>query len=89
MRQIRRAGKFKRDYKKLSLSERTLELLKEVIHQIANGEKLNEELYDHSLSGEWKGYCELHLKSDLLLIYKITQDELRLARIGSHSELFG
>ncbi|MEY2862351.1 MAG: toxin of the YafQ-DinJ toxin-antitoxin system [Pseudomonadota bacterium] len=36
------------------------------------------------------GYRECHLKPDQLLIYKTVDDDiLRLARLGSHSELFG
>jgi mRNA interferase YafQ len=42
------------------------------------------------LAGDWAGYRECHIKPDLLLIYKKPDDEtLRLARLGSHSELFG
>lgn len=46
---------------------------------------------DHDLSGDWAGYRECcHIKPDLLLIYrKSDADTLRLARLGSHSELFG
>ena len=45
---------------------------------------------DHALSGKWAGYRECHIKPDLLLIYrKVNTDTLRLARLGSHSELFG
>ncbi|MCE5359956.1 MAG: type II toxin-antitoxin system YafQ family toxin [Acidithiobacillus sp.] len=44
---------------------------------------------DHDLSGNWAGYRECHIKPDLLLIYrKCDSDTLRLARLGSHSELF-
>jgi mRNA interferase YafQ len=44
---------------------------------------------DHDLSGDWAGYRECHLKPDLLLIYrKADASTLRLARLGSHSELF-
>nr|WP_312842969.1 type II toxin-antitoxin system YafQ family toxin [Klebsiella pneumoniae] len=40
--------------------------------------------------GDWAGYRECHIKPDLLLIYrKSDADTLRLARLGSHSELFG
>ncbi|HMU31204.1 MAG TPA: type II toxin-antitoxin system YafQ family toxin, partial [Nitrospira sp.] len=43
----------------------------------------------HDLSGDWAGYRECHIKPDLLLIYrKSDSDTLRLARLGSHSELF-
>jgi mRNA interferase YafQ len=42
------------------------------------------------LTGDWAGYRECHLKPDLLLIYrKIGEETLTLARLGSHSELFG
>jgi mRNA interferase YafQ len=45
---------------------------------------------DHALAGDWMGYRECHVKPDLLLIYRKHQmDTLRLARLGSHSELFG
>lgn len=45
---------------------------------------------DHALSGDWAGYRECHMKPDLLLVYrKPDASTLRLARLGSHSELFG
>lgn len=45
---------------------------------------------DHDLTGDWIGYRECHIKPDLLLIYrKVGDDMLILARLGSHSELFG
>ena len=45
---------------------------------------------DHDLSGDWAGYRECHIKPDLLLIYRKSEPStLRLARLGSHSELFG
>jgi mRNA interferase YafQ len=44
---------------------------------------------DHDLSGDWAGYRECHIKPDLLLIYRKPDTvTLRLARLGSHSELF-
>ena len=45
---------------------------------------------DHDLSSDWGGYRECHIKPDLLLIYRESEGvTLRLARLGSHSELFG
>lgn len=35
------------------------------------------------------GYKECHIESDWLLIYKQTDDELRLDRTGTHADLFG
>jgi mRNA interferase YafQ len=46
--------------------------------------------HDHELSGDWGGYRECHVKPDLLLIYrKPDAGTLWLARLGSHSEIFG
>ena len=45
---------------------------------------------DHALKGDWVDYRECHVKPNLLLIYRKPYDgsTLRLARLGSHSELF-
>ena len=61
-----------------------------MIFQLLNDEALPEKYRDHQLTGDWVGYRECHIKPDLLLIYKQADDNtLRLARLGSHSELFG
>ena len=45
---------------------------------------------DHALSGDWAGFRDCHIKPDLVLIYaKPDGATLRLARLGSHSEVFG
>lgn len=44
---------------------------------------------DHNLSGNYSGYRECHIEPDWLLIYKQTDDELRLDRTGTHADLFG
>jgi hypothetical protein len=41
-----------------------------------------------SVKGEWKGYWDCHVEPDWLLIYKVTDDEVRLARTGTHADLF-
>ena len=42
----------------------------------------------HPLKGAWNGYWECHVEPDWLLIYKVTDDEVRLARTGTHADLF-
>lgn len=64
-------------------------LLEAVVTFLVEDELLPESFRDHALVGNWKNYRECHLKPDLLLIYKTEEPEtLRLARLGSHSELF-
>jgi mRNA interferase YafQ len=91
MRTIERSSAFKRDYKreKKGPHRATLEDdLIEIITALMADQPLAEKYRDHALVGEWMGYRECHIKPDLLLIYKKPDAKtLRLARLGSHSEL--
>lgn len=93
MRTIERSTTFKRDFKRESKGQHraTLEAsLKAVLVALVTDQPLGTKYRDHDLSGDWAGYRECHLKPDLLLIYrKADIDLLKLARLGSHSELFG
>ena len=93
MRSIERSTAFKRDIKREAkgLYRNTLDAdLVPVLLALASDEALEPRHRDHDLSGDWSGYRECHVKPDLLLIYRKTENDLlRLARLGSHSELFG
>ena len=94
MRTIDRSTIFKRDYKRVKSMPRYSKiidsLLSEIIALLLEDKSLPDNNYDHPLSSDWKGYRECHVKPDLLLIYKKPDaNTLRLARLGSHSELFG
>lgn len=93
MRTIERSNAFKRDYKRVTSTPRHRDidaLLVSILERLANDEALPPRFRDHALSGDWSGFRECHLRPDLLLIYdKPDMDELRLVRLGSHSELFG
>ncbi len=43
---------------------------------------------DHPLKGDWKGFRDLHIEPDWLLLYRVEGSELQLARTGAHSDLF-
>ncbi len=85
---IFRTASFKKQYKKLSSSDRNL--LKEVIILLAQNMELEEKYKDHKLTGNFKDLRECHIKPDLLLIYKINDDilELVLVQVGNHNSLF-
>ena len=93
MRTIDRSSAFKRDYKREAKGLYRVTLddeLAPVLKALADDQPLDARYRDHDLSGDWAGYRECHIKPDLLLIYrKSGSDTLRLARLGSHSELFG
>ena len=87
---VTRSGKFKKDYKLAKRQQKNLPLLREVIEKLVNKQKLPDKFRDHKLSGSLKEYRELHLEPDWLVIYQIDdkENELKLARLGSHSELY-
>jgi mRNA interferase YafQ len=90
MRPVEITGRFKRDYKREKRSDATLDtVLRAVLDMLVMDEQLPANLSDHLLSGDWKGYRDCHVKPDVMLIYRKTDEALILARIGSHSELFG
>ena len=85
---IFRTSSFKKQYKKLSISDK--ELLKEVIILLTQNSELDEKYKDHKLTGNFKDLRECHVKPDLLLMYKINNDilELALVQVGNHNSLF-
>jgi mRNA interferase YafQ len=94
MRTIERSTAFKRDYKHAKATPRHSKdvdsRVSAVVALLLSDQGLPENYRDHALSGDWAGYRECHVKPDLLLIYrKPNAETLRLARLGSHSELFG
>tara|TARA_R110002167_G_C12152773_1_gene601507 strand:+ start:165 stop:437 length:273 start_codon:yes stop_codon:yes gene_type:complete len=83
------ATQFKKDFKKIAkLPIPDVVEVGHVIKQLQLGETLPDKYVDHLLSGNWQGYRDCHVKPDLVLIYKVDNNSLKLARIGTHSELF-
>jgi len=60
-----------------------------VITKLANLEILESKYRDHKLIGNYLGKRECHIEPNWLLIYEITEGELRLHDTGTHSDLFG
>jgi len=88
MKYLRREGKFRKDLKRAGGRGYDLARLFAVLTLLAQGEILPSSAHPHLLHGEWKGYWECHIAPDWLLIYKVTDDEVILARTGTHADLF-
>lgn len=85
-------SQFKKDFIKISRSgSHDMIRLKEAINLLINNESpISREWCDHRLNGKWSDHRELHVKGDLLLIYRLKDDnEVIFVRIGTHSKLFG
>ena len=88
---VKYTTQFKKDYKLALKRGMKIELLNNVITDLANGVPLSEKNNDHALTGNWVGHRECHILPDWLLIYRVDGDilVLTLARTGTHSDLFG
>ena len=75
--------------KQRTRSRTTLDnILNSVLGDLVSDQPLSQRHRDHALKGNLSNYRECHIKPDLILIYKMVDEEvLRLARLGSHSEL--
>ena len=88
--QIQITNKFK---KSLDLSFRRnldLALLRDVIHTLAKGEKLDTKYRTHTSEGYQTVIWECHVKSDWLLLWQQIDEELILILLntGTHFDLF-
>lgn len=79
---------YKRDLKRITKRGYDLDRLYEIVDLLRASELLSEIYRDHSLKGEWIAFRECHIGPDWLLIYQVTDDEVLLARTGSHADLF-
>lgn len=89
--QIVLSNRFKKDLKLAKKRGLDLNLLNDIVDQLAAGEKLAERYRDHDLTGNFAGFRECHIKPDWLLVYRVDGDDLILflSRTGSHAKLFG
>jgi len=55
---------------------------------LSDSKPLPIEAQDHALKGEWADFREFHISGDLLVIYQIEKNTVKLIRIGSHNQLF-
>jgi mRNA interferase YafQ len=89
MKSFRLAARYSRDYKRVAKRGYDLDKLDVVLDLLAAAEALPPARRDHPLKGEWKDHRECHIEPDWLLIYRTTDDEVMLARTGTHADLFG
>jgi mRNA interferase YafQ len=85
---LSQTNQFKKDIKRLQKRGKDLGKLKSVIDLLIAKQPVPPKNRDHQLSGNWAGHRDCHIEPDWLLIYRLLEDELRLERTGTHSDLF-
>ncbi len=88
MRKVSYSKRFEKDAKRLQKRGLAMNKLREIVTRLAAGETLEDRYRDHPLHGNYEGFRECHIAPDWLLVYILAEDELALARTGTHSELF-
>lgn len=92
LKSVFRTTQFKKDFKILLKKHYSPDKLKQAIDALMaqNKQLLSTKYRDHPLTGNWKGYREIHIEGDWLVIYRVEKQELQLVltRTGSHDDLF-
>ncbi|AHK18869.1 type II toxin-antitoxin system RelE/ParE family toxin [Yersinia similis] len=81
-------SRFKKDAKRYTKNKKAQKVILETISLLQTGEALPPKYKEHPLIGNYIGYLECHGMPNLLLIYQRTDSEIKLYRVGSHSDLF-
>lgn len=80
-----------KQYKKAikKFDSKALQEVQAIVEKLANGEILEEKYKDHKLKGSMQHLRECHIRPNLCLIYKKSDDVLvlMLVDVGSHSDL--
>jgi mRNA interferase YafQ len=85
---LSQTAQFKRDIKRQIKKGKDSKKLSRILEVLLSGSQLPPRYKDHPLKGHWKGRRDCHVEPDWVLIYRISEDEIRLERTGSHSDLF-
>ena len=92
LRFVFRTTQFKKDFKGLLKKHYDPDKLRSAVEALMTEDRdlLSTKYRDHALVNNWKGYREIHIEGDWLLIYRIERSELQLVltRTGSHDQLY-
>ncbi len=80
--------RFRKDVKQAEKRGKDMSKLKAVLTLLGRGEPLPAAYRDHPLKGDWRGFRDLHIEPDWVMIYRLDDDRVRLARTGTHSDVF-
>lgn len=84
------SNRFKKDLKLAAKRGLDLAELESVVNRLAAQQPLPDKNRDHTLTGDYIGFRECHIRPDWLLVYRVDGEDLVLFlfRTGSHTDLF-
>ena len=84
------SNRFKKDLKLAAKRGLDLAELESVVNRLAAQQPLPDKNRDHTLTGDYIGFRECHIRPDWLLVYRVDGEDLVLFlfRTGSHTDWF-
>lgn len=82
------ARTFRRDLQRAEKRRKDLGKLRTLIALPVSQEELAAASRDHPLRDRWNGFRNAYVEPDWILIYRVQDEELQLARTETHSDLF-
>ena len=83
-----RTKTFKKDYQKLQMADSQYAKYIKYLSLLLDEKELPIEARNHDLIGNYSGFKEFHIGGDMLVVYCVEDDIIRLTRIGTHSQIF-
>lgn len=80
-------SQFKSDIKRYKNDNKIRIIVEYVIEQLKNDEILDKKFRNHKSVNNYRDCFDCHILPDLILIYSILDNKVRLLRLCSHSEL--
>ena len=89
MRRLKLSAQYRHGVKLAEKQGRDMDALDVVVLMLLDDATIPASYRDHEIIGNWKGFRELHIAPDWLLIYKkLPPDWLALVAIGTRSTLY-
>lgn len=89
MNTLKLTSQFKKDLKRYKHKTEVIDKLEVILRLLVNDQSIPEGNRPHVLTGNYRGYMECHVESDILLIWWDKEvGIIKLVRFGTHSELF-
>lgn len=86
---LSQTAQFKKDIKRQIKKGKDPKKVSRILQILLDGKPLPSRYKEHPLKGNWRGRRDCHVEPDWILIYRLSKDEIRLERTGTHSDLFG
>lgn len=92
MLKIRIEKSFKKDIEKIKKSGKydlgVIGEIKEIVNTLQNQQSVNSIYKRYFLIGELKDYEAIHIKNDLVMVFKVTEEYLILVMIDKHTKVY-